>query len=193
MPFVAWIMMFEGVSGLLSSRGWGSLKYFTVLSNLLEGITSGIWLAGNVQHAGWKGSHRAEVLKYIACLCVFLTFATVMLFLGPVFGYHAMFTGGNLYFHLVIPVVAILEMIFLVRETFSVKENILAVIPVICYGCVYLGNILINGRGDSVSGWNDFYGFTAWGLPAGIGIFAGICIVVFVAGTILRNVTKRRC
>ena len=39
-------------------------------------------------------------LKYAATVSVGLTFLTVMLFLGPRFGYGAMFQGVNLWFHL---------------------------------------------------------------------------------------------
>ena len=54
---------------------------------------------------------------------------------------------------------------------FTVDSNILmavsaliAVIPMIVYGTFYLGNILLNGRGE----WpdtNDWYGFAMWGIP----------------------------
>ena len=187
-PLAAWILMFRGISGVLSSRGIMSLKYFTVLSNLLESAASAVWLLCTFLHGR---SHRAEVFKYTACLCVFLTFFTVMVFLGPLFGYPSMFAGANLWLHLIVPVAAIAEMLLLVREPFSIQENLLAVVPVICYGSVYLGNIILHGRGDNVTGWNDFYGFAAWGIPVGMVIFAVICLVVFGAGLLVRKLTDR--
>ncbi len=189
LPLGAWLLMFRGLSGILSSRGFMSLRYFTVLSNLLESAASAVWL---VCMGLRRKSHLAEMLKYTACLCVFLTFITVMVFLGPLFGYASMFAGANLWLHLIVPVMAVIEMLLFVREPFSLRENLLTVIPVLCYGSVYLGNIIINGRGDSVSGWNDFYGFAAWGIPAGVLIFAGICLVVFGAGLCVRKICGRR-
>ena len=173
---------------MLSSRGLESMKYFTVLSNLLEGIASLIWL---VCLAAKREKHRAEVLKYIACLCVFLTFATVMVFLGPLYGYRAMFAGANLWLHLIVPLAAVFEMVFFAREDISAPEAACSVIPVFIYGSVYLGNIIMNGRGDAKTGWNDFYGFAMWGIPVGVLIFAGICLIVFGAGLVLRRIMRK--
>ena len=198
MPFWAWLGMFGGVSGVLSSRGWSSLKYFTVLSNLFEGIVSAIWTGSALasilkkESSGVEASHIAEVLKYIACACVFLTFITVMVFLGPMFGYVSMFIGANFWLHLVVPLAAIAEMFFLVREDFSLKENVYTIIPVLIYGTAYLINIVVNGRGDNASGWNDFYGFVTWGFPVGILIFAVICLIVFLFGAVIRRINYRK-
>ena len=189
MPFVAWMFLIFGIGGLRSPEGILSLKYFTVLSNLLEGIASILWLITVWQK---RDLHKAEVLKYISCLCVFLTFITVVAFLGPVFGFEGKFSGGNFWLHLVIPLVALFEMVFLVREKISMKENILAIIPIIAYGIGYLTNVLINGRGNEVDGWNDFYGFVKWGMPIGIAIFIGICLFVLIAGFILRKIMGRK-
>ena len=187
MPFAAWIMMFKGGPGVLSSRGFYSLKYFTVLSNLFEGSASLLWLLGLMLHVSDRTRHRAEVLKFTSGLCVFLTFATVMLFLGPLFGYASMFTGANFWLHLVVPLAAIAEMLLLMDERFSSKENAAAIIPIVIYGTCYLANILVNGTKDE-AGWNDFYGFCTWGVPVGVLIFAGICAVVYMAGSAVRKV-----
>ena len=115
MPFVAWLMMFLGPSAILSSEGIQSLRYFTVQSNLCEGFASLAWLVNQVRK---KETHHFEVLKFISCQNVFLTFAIVMVFLGPLFGYGAMFAGGNFWLHLVIPIVALAEMVFLSERIF---------------------------------------------------------------------------
>lgn len=188
MPFAVWITRMGGSAVILDPRGLESLRHFTVLSNLLEGTASLLWL---LSQAARRGRHRAEVFKYIACICVFLTFMTVMVFLGPLYGYGFMFRGANFWFHLVIPVAAVLEMVFLAREDISLSEAACAVIPVLAYGAVYLGNIIVNGRGDEKTGWNDFYGFARWGIPVGILIFAGICLIVFGAGLLLRRIMRR--
>ena len=43
--FGAWLHMALKAGGMLSSAGIGSLKYFTVLSNMLEGAACILWLA----------------------------------------------------------------------------------------------------------------------------------------------------
>ena len=58
-------------------------------------------------------------------------------------------------------------------------------LPVFVYGIFYLINILRNGTGR----WPDpadFYGFTRWGLPAGMVIFTVIMIIGWAAGLALR-------
>ena len=179
MPFAAWLMMFLGPSAILASEGTQSLRYFTVLSNLFEGLVSIIWLATRIPK---KGTHLFEVLKLIACQSVFLTFVTVMAFLGPLLGYGVMFEGGNLWLHLVIPAVAAAEMIFFVREDFSIREVLLGLIPVILYGTVYSVN----------PAWDDFYGFFQWGIPAALLIYAGMCLIVFISGCVLRKIIARK-
>ena len=186
-PFTAWFVMMGGAAGVLSSRGLESLKYFTILSNLLEGIASLVWLLCTVLR---RQKHKAEVFKYIACLSVFLTFITVMIFLGPLFGYKAMFAGPNLWLHLIVPLVSVFETALFAREDISGREAACSVIPVFVYGSIYLGNVIMNGRGNAQTGWNDFYGFATWGIPVGILIFAGICLVVFGAGLILRRIMR---
>ena len=50
-------------------------------------------------------------------------------------------------------------------------------------------NILINGIGV----WpdtNDWYGFLNWGLPMGLVIFAGLCLITWLAGALIRVVNN---
>ncbi|MBR3125542.1 MAG: hypothetical protein IKF42_09055 [Mogibacterium sp.] len=185
----SWVAIFVSSSGTLMHNGINSLKYFTVLSNLLEGIASVIWLVSTRRNG--KASARAELLKYIAAAAVGLTFVTVLVFLGPLYGYPAMFAGGSLYMHLLTPVAAIAEIIFLSDFTYTRKDNRLVVLSPLIYGAFYLGNNIINGIGE----WpdtNDWYFFLAWGYPAGILIFVIICIVTWLLGLMMRKLHRTR-
>lgn len=171
--------------GMLTDTGIRSLKYFTVLSNIFEGTACIVWIA-----AGREKSAAAERLKYMAAVSVALTFLTVMLFLGPLYGYLAMLEGVNFFLHLLVPVLALAECIFLTDTTYTKRDNLLAVIPMLLYGTVYLANNLINGTGQ----WpdtNDWYGFLNWGLPVGLGIFAALCLITWLAGAFIRWVRGR--
>ena len=185
----SWITMTLFGKGTLSQNGFGNMKYFTVLSNLLEAIASAVWLS-EIRRNG-KASEYAETLKYIAAASVGLTLTTVMVFLGPLYGYIAMLKGANLFFHLITPVVSIAEIVFLSDRTYTKWENNLTVIPPFVYGAAYVGNILINGIGE----WpdrNDWYSFLIWGYPAGIVIFAVICLVTWLIGLLMRKLTMVR-
>ena len=184
----AWIAMALHGKGTLSENGFGNLKYFTVLSNLFEGAASAVWLAES-RRSG-RASERAEVLKYVAAASVGLTFLTVMGFLGPLYGYAFMFTGANLFFHLIIPVVSIAEIVLLSERDFTFRDNNLTVIPPLIYGTAYLINNLLNGIG-SWPDTNDWYSFLAWGYPAGILIFAVLCLATWLTGLLMRKLGRK--
>ena len=183
---VSWLQMFRGSEGILSSGGFRSLKYFTVLSNLLEAVASFIWVIDCVRH---KDMRAADRLKYIACVSVMLTFLTVVVFLGPLFGYGGMFAGANLWFHLLIPLLSLVEFTAFNETILSRKDNFKTLIPLLIYGVAYLGNILINEIGE----WpysNDWYGFATWGLPIGVLIFLFLFFVVYGVGLTMKKINE---
>ena len=185
----SWLAMTLFGKGTLSQNGFGNLKYFTILSNFLEAIASAVWLSDTRRNG--KASDYTETLKYIAAASVGLTFITVMVFLGPLYGYIAMFKGANLFLHLITPVVSIAEIVLLSDRDYTKWENNLTVLPPLIYGVVYLGNVMINGIGE----WpdrNDWYSFLMWGYPIGILIFAAICLVTWMIGLMMRKVTHLR-
>ncbi len=171
-----WLDMFYfAQENFLSTRGVASLKYFTILSNFLEAFACLWWLY-----------RKNETLKYVACVSVMLTFTVVMVFLGPMFGYAAMFYGPNLWFHLLVPLIALAEILFLVRRSYSARENLFAAMPMGIYGVGYVANNVING----IVQWphsNDWYGFLTWGYPIGAGIFFIILAVTYGIGFVIRK------
>ena len=166
-------------SGRFASRGLDKLKYFTVLSNLFFGITCAMWSAvlvrlmkdENVPHIRtWL------IIKYAGTVAIGLTFVVVMIFLGPLYGYGNMFQGGNLFFHLLVPVIGILEFIFLNAEgELYFRDAFFTLIPLILYGIWYFWNVFTNG----IPG-NDLYGFFKWGYAAAVII--GIAILLITWG-----------
>ena len=183
----SWIAIFVSASGTLMQNGLNSMKYFTVLSNLLEGFASVVWLVSSRKNG--KASSQAELLKYIAAAAVGLTCVVVLTFLGPLYGYPAMFAGGSLFMHLLTPLIAIAEIIFLSDVTYTRKDNRLVVLSPLIYGVFYLGNNIINGIGE----WpdtNDWYLFLTWGYPVGIFIFAVICVVTWLLGLAMRKLHR---
>lgn len=173
---VNWLrMVFVVTDTALTTMGLGSLKYFTVLSNLFEGLACLIWL--------YNGNER---IKYAAAVSVTLTFVVVITFLGPLFGYLAMFRGVSFWMHLIVPIGALLEVLFWNKEKFTKKDNLLAVLPMGLYGLYYMANNIINGIGQ----WpktNDWYGFLRWGYPIGFMFYFVILLVTFLIGLAIRK------
>ncbi len=194
MVAIAWCMMVFSVrDGMLASRGLYAMKYFTVLSNMLEGIASiaYAWALVRTLRHGRTISREIHLLKYVSAVAVGLTFATVMLFLGPLYGYGAMFRGANLAFHLLVPVAAMIEFcVFDIDYPLPLKTTLIACIPMLLYGIAYYANIVINGVGE----WpntNDWYGFTAAGTQWTPLVFAIMLLATWVIAALLRVLNQR--
>ncbi|MBO4678005.1 MAG: Pr6Pr family membrane protein [Oscillospiraceae bacterium] len=188
--FGAWILMIRSVAGTLSDTGVRSLRYFTVLSNFLCGIAALIhfcFLAVRKSAPRW-----VLRLSYMGAAAVGVTLMVIMLFLGPLYGYREMLKGANLWFHLLIPLLAILDHILLEPgERPSFRDTFLCLIPVVLYGAGYVANLLINGVGE----WpdtNDWYLFTIWGTPVAACIAMGILLLAWGIALALRALGRVR-
>ena len=182
----AWFYMASsGGKTALSETGLKSLRYFTVLSNWLEGLVSLAFVIAFFVRKE-KLQRICERLKYVAAVSVGLTFFTVVCYLGMVYGFRMMFAGANLWFHLIIPVIAMLEFVFFCREKIGWKWNFLAVVPMLLYGTYYMLNIVL-GDLTKKPNPNDWYRFTTWGIPIGLVIFAGLIVLTFLIGLMLRG------
>lgn len=186
--FTIWILSFFLWRGdaVLSVNGWTDLKFFTVQSNLLVGIIALVWL---VTHAVKGAVPRwLSVLKYVSATAVFVTFTVVVVFLGPLYGYRWMYSGSNLFFHLIIPLLAIAEEAIF-GEEISCRESFFALIPPALYGVGYVANCLANGIGEGFA-TNDWYGFLTWGYGGGAAFFVVICVLAWGLGLALRALQK---
>ena len=183
--FVVWILsFFFWRDSTLGGSGWSDLKYFTVESNLLVGVVAVIYLVYRLVKGG-ELPKWLSVLKYLSAAAVFVTFTVVVVFLGPMYGYGRMYYGSNLFFHLLIPLAAILEYVFF-GEDISFRESFYAVAPPVLYGVAYLTNCIVNGVGSWETGRNDWYSFLEWGYGVGAVIFFVIAAVAWGLGLALR-------
>ena len=186
---IAWLRMILawGDNGTISASGFRNLKYFTVLSNLLMGVASAL----NVVYTIRKIRKNIDVPTWITRLrlagasAVTLTLLVVLLFLWPVFHIPGLYSGANLWLHLLIPLMAIASFVLGAKEPISLKESVFSVIPMLIYGAWYVGNNIIYGIGE----WpdtRDWYGFLTWGWGIGILILIAIILMTWGAGLILR-------
>lgn len=163
-------------AGLMSS-GLENFKYFTVLSNIFCGIVSLIALIRRKMPA---------LVRLMSSSAVGLTFLIVAAFLQPVYPDTNLYQGGNLWFHLIVPVISMVQFILIENSSkIPFKYTFLSASLSLIYGMGYLINILLNGVGE----WpdtNDWYGFLNWGFPVGIAIFAFVVLMNFVIAVILR-------
>ena len=175
--------------GALQSSGLENFKFYTVLTNVFCGIVALIYL---VSIFAKKGIEKMAALKLAAVCGVAITFAVVAFMFGPLYGFLQFYKRGNLYFHLLLPVTAMVEFILVRRKKIPFRYTVIAAVPTLLYAIGYLLNILINGIGGAWPDTNDFYGFLNWGWPVGIAIFTGIPLTAFGVANIFRAISNKR-
>ncbi len=124
----AWFGMIHSAAGTLSDTGVRSLRYFTVLSNFLCAIAALV----HVLVLAVKPTVPRWVLRlsFIGTTAVGVTLMVVLLFLGPLYGYAAMLRGANLWFHLIVPLLAFLDHILLEQgERPTFRDTLPALLP----------------------------------------------------------------
>ena len=187
--YVAWTRLFfrfseQGVPVGIVRESLRWLKYFTVLSNLLMGLSSLLYLFGTTLML--CGVIRRvpgfiRMLKYMATVSLMLTFCVVIAWIGPATGFRHAYTGVNLWFHLIVPLAAALDFMLLDRTgRLPFAATLGAVVPALLYGGWYLGNILKNGAAG-----NDWYGFAAGGPATMPMVFAAVLLADWVLALLL--------
>lgn len=182
----AWLSMVYGWFGagmLLNTTGVGSLKYYTILSNLLSAAASA-WLVASL--LGGECPRIVFLAKFAATTSVMVTFLVTLVFLGPTMGYAIMYAGPNLFLHLVLPLMALMEVwVLWPRLGLSLGDTAWAVVPTLAYAVFYYGNILVNGVGEPPA-LNDWYGFTVWGLDRMPIVFVVVVLVAWAIALAIR-------
>ena len=175
--------------GALQSSGFENFKFYTVLTNVFCGIIASVFLVFKILK---KDTEKIRALKLAAVVGVAITFAVVAFMFGPLYGFLQFYKRGNLYFHLLLPVTAMIEFIVIRRKKMPFRYAVYAAVPTLIYAIGYLLNILINGIGGAWPDTNDFYGFLNWGWPVGIAIFTGIPLTAFGVACIFRAISNKR-
>lgn len=138
---------------------------FTTDSNILCAISAAVLAVFEIRFlkTGKEIPKAAMAFKLIGCTAVALTFAVVILFLGPSTDFISMVFGGtSVYMHFAGPLLGIISFCFIERLHFLEKKLLIpAVIPTAIYGVVYVTMVVFIGEKNG--GWYDFYGFNLGG------------------------------
>ena len=135
-------------------------RYYTTLSNVLAALIALPAMAAAVLRIAGKTAalpKAVQVLRFVSACALAVTMMTVILFLGPVFGWSGMFEGVNYWFHLVNPLLSVFSFLFLEPENrYPQRMPFTGIVQTVLYGAVYIPLVL--------SGiWPDFYGFNMGG------------------------------
>ena len=194
MVFFSWLCMIMGWgnNGTIAAGGFRNLKYFTVLSNLLAGSASVLNIIFTIRadRTFQKIPSWVYKLRYAGAAAVALTFLVVIAFLWPVFKIPGLFSGANLFFHVVVPILAFIGIVMGKGPELEFRDSFPAALPMLIYGTGYILNNLINGVGE----WpdtNDWYGFISWGWGPGICIFGFLILVTWGTALLMRVLHNR--
>lgn len=174
-----------------SALGTAALRYFTVDSNLLMGVASVHLAVRNARILLGKeprSSRILSVLNLAAVSGVALTGLVVVVFLAPFSpqGFGSLYLQSNLFFHFLVPVLAVLDYVFLsgncrIRRTWCFA----AILPEAVYAVYYCVPLVRYATPDGkfARGY-DWYGFfgnsTSKLLPRLLLFCAGILCLIFL-------------
>ena len=186
------IIMFTIGSGALASKGFTVFKYFTFQSNIFMGAVAFIygyyqWLI--LRKKIDKIPHVLGVFNHIAVTAVGLTFIVVIVVLGPGYGYDKMYNNANLFFHALVPVVAIINYLFFEKEAkIRFIETLYAMVPCILYGIVYFIVVVSQNAYGNLA--IDFYNFGKDGPFIGALYFLAIIAISYIFGLFLYYINQ---
>ena len=176
---------------------WYVIKFFTVQSNIFMGIAALLYAINEILHLkkGIELNRTLFIIKYIATICVTITFFTVALFLAPVFykdNYFALFYDTNFLFHLVIPVLSMIIFIFLEnRSDMNIKITFLGIVPYIVYSIFYVILAITHMENGKVVDGYDWYGFLYFGIPTFILLTFIMIVATYLLSFLLYFLNKK--
>ena len=204
LTLIASIIMFTGFKfmygyePLLETTKIGMLKFFTVQSNLLMGIVSLLFAIKEVKLLKEKKDDiplKMYIFKLMAATAVGLTFSVVFLYLGHIAkgGILSMLMNSNLFFHLIIPVISILNFIILEKtDKIKFKYTFCGLIPTFLYGIYYLTNVLLHIENGKVSTIYDWYWFVQGGVWTAVIVVPVIFILTYLISLIIWRCNKKK-
>lgn len=180
------IKLMKGYEPVLETTKIGMLRFFTVESNLFMGIVSLIFAIEEIQILKNKKDYISKhtyILKLMATSAVGLTFFIVFAYLGPITegGIISMLMNSNLFFHLIIPVIGILNFIFF-EETDKIKfkDTFYGLIPTAIYEIYYMINVFIHMEDGKVSPIYDWYWFVQNGVWTAVIVAPMILLITYI-------------
>ena len=202
LTLIATIIMFSGFSFMnmykpvLETTKIEMLKFFTVQSNIFAGIVSLLFATKQIKllkDNNYDIPKIYYILKLMATTAVGLTFFVVFAYLGPISkdGIPSMLMNSNLFFHLIIPVLCILNFIFFEKtDKLKFKYTFYGLIPTVIYALYYLINILIHMEKGRVSPIYDWYWFVQNGVWTASIITPLMLLITYIISLIIWKLNR---
>ena len=172
-------------------------SYYTVQSSIFMGIISFIF--ANREYQILKGRKKEislvyYIFKMVATVAVSLTFFVVFAIFGFMArgGHIGLLRNSYLFFHLVIPVVSILNYVIFERTSIiKFKHIFYGILPTFLYEIYYTINILMNMKNGGVTLRNDWYSFAQNGLLRTILVAPTMLGITFCLSLVIWRLNKK--
>lgn len=188
----------HGQEIVLESTKIGMFRFFTVDSNIFMGIVALIFAIKEIQFLKGKIDYipvKFFVLKLMGTVAVGLTFFVVFAYLEFIVdgGIAPLLMNSNLFLHLIIPVVSMLNFVLFERtDKLKFKYTFLGLIPTVVYAIYYLINVLIHMEDGKVSPKYDWYWFVQNGVWTAFIVVPLILLITYIISLLLWKVNKKR-
>ena len=187
----------HGYEPILEARSISMFKFFTVESNVFVGIVALIFAIKEIRVLTNKEvdiGKKLYILKLMATTAVGLTFLVVFTYLGPISkgGIPSMLMNSNLFFHLIIPVLSMINFAFFEKtEKLHFKDSFYGIVPTFLYEIYYLGNIIVHMENGMVSPKYDWYWFVQNGVWTAIIVAPMILLISFIISLVLWRINRK--
>lgn len=172
-------------------------KYFTTDSNIFLGVISAVMMGIEISSLAKKEYELPKsivLFKLIATTAVTLTMLTTIFYLAPrdPAGYFNKFLDSNLFFHLIVPVLALISFLcFEKTDKLSKKTPLIAILPVIIYTVYYAINGFTHIQNGIVPHDYDFYGFFDAGLIVAVILIPLMLFATYLISVVLWFMNKK--
>lgn len=197
LTLIASIIMFtgfkfmHGIEPVLESTKIGMLRFFTVESNIFMGIIALLFVLKK------ELTKTDYILKLMSTSAVTLTFIVVFTYLGFVTkgGIVSLLQNSNLFFHLIIPVLSIINFIFFENtdKLKSLKNSFYGIVPAFIYSIFYISNIIFHMENGKVSPVYDWYWFVQNGVWTSVIVVPIIFTLTYIISLVLWKLNKKKC
>ena len=173
-------------------------SYYTVQSNVFMGIVSFVF--ANREYQILRGRKKEIPLAYyifkmVATVAVSLTFFVVFAIFGFMSkgGHIPLLKNSYLFYHLIIPVISILNfIIFEKTNIIKFKYIFYGLLPTFLYEIYYTINILVNMKNGTVSLRNDWYSFAQNGILRTILVAPMMLCITFCLSLVIWKLNKKK-
>lgn len=188
--------------GLTSETPLSAFRFFTTDSNVLAGVFAALFIVYQVLL--YKGKIAeiptfVYVFKLVGTVGVVVTLLTVLFYLAPFSpnGFFSMFTGRDLFFHLIVPVLSLTAFVFTENtEKIKFRYTLFGVAPILLYGIIYAINAFSHAVDGVVPYEYDWYGFAQGGVAFAVVAFTIILTMGYIVSVLLwlgnKKLTRKR-